>query len=123
MTNRIQVSLIFTLLLCLCLPGRSAAGDFIVSHRATAGGVDKRDEYTVALIHLALEKTKATYGPYQMRSIPGNYYNLRARIATSNNQFPNMLLEESYDDDYISKSKLDLTSLSNLAYWVIASAL
>jgi ABC-type amino acid transport substrate-binding protein len=107
MENRLIGLLLFLFPSLFCLSIQVVAADFIVSHREPAGGLDKRDEYTIALIQLALEKTKATYGPYQMKSIPGSFYNLRARIATSNNQFPNMLLEESYDDDYVSKSKLD----------------
>lgn len=98
---------LWIIILLVSLVTTGARADFIVSHRAPAGGVDKRDEYTIALIQLALEKTKASYGPYQMKNIPASYYNLRARVATSNNQFPNMLLEESYDDEFILNSKLD----------------
>lgn len=98
---------VLLLLSFLSFVATAAQADFIVSHRAPAGGMDKRDEYTIALIKLALEKTKTSYGPYQMKNIPASYYNLRARVATSNNQFPNMLLEESYDDEFIHNSKLD----------------
>ncbi len=84
-----------------------ASADFIVSHREPTGDTDTRDQYTIALIRLALEKTKAAYGAYEMRPIPASYYKLRARLATSNNQYPNILLEESYDDELVAKGKLD----------------
>lgn len=99
-----QLRFYFLLLFMLC---SCAQAQFIVSHREPAGGKDKRDEYTIALIHLALEKTKPLYGPYEMRSIPASFYNLRARIATTNNQFPNILLEESYDQEFVDQGKLD----------------
>jgi len=102
-----RTHLLQILSLWLCMLATCVHADFVVSHREPLGGTDKRDEYTIALIRLVLEKTKPTYGPYEMRAIPASYYNLRARIATSNNQFPNMLLEESYDEDFILKSKLD----------------
>lgn len=106
-TKRLSSCWLYTATLLISLLATVANADFIVSHRERSGGTDKRDQYTIALIRLALEKTKATYGAYEMRPIPASYYNLRARLATSNNQFPNILLEESYDDEFAAKSKLD----------------
>jgi ABC-type amino acid transport substrate-binding protein len=106
-SKRLSTCWLRTAALLLYLLATTTQADFIVSHREPAGDTDKRDQYTIALIRLALEKTKATYGAYEMRPIPTSYYKLRARLAASNNQYPNILLEESYDDDFASKSKLD----------------
>ncbi len=55
------------------------------------------------IINLALEKTKATFGPFELRPIPP-MNRARTLSALSNNFYPNLVMMMSYDDEMVEKN-------------------
>lgn len=86
--------------LCYAVPG-----EMVISHRLAETSNDKRESYNIALLHLALEKTKSKYGPYRMQSIP-QMNTPRSLYAASLNIYPNLVLEISYDESHVNKGDL-----------------
>lgn len=97
----------FSLVLLMLLSGicRAAPEEMIISHRLAETSNDKREAYNIALLQLALEKTKDKYGPYRMQSIP-QMNTPRSLYAASLNIYPNLLLEISYDENHVKKGDL-----------------
>lgn len=65
------------LLVCLCLflfVTVTCAHSFTVTHRSAASKLDVRVHYQIALLNMALEKTKPEYGDYQL--VPATRMNL-----------------------------------------------
>jgi len=68
----------------------------------------KNDNYhltEVDIIKLALDKTLATDGPYEIREIP-SMNRARTLSALSNNIYPNLALMMSYDDEVVAQNLL-----------------
>lgn len=82
-----------------------AAEPLQIRHRAPDSPNDKRQNYNIDLLQLTLDKTAATYGAYQLISIP-QMNTARARSVLVNNYYPNLILELTYDDSLNTK-KLD----------------
>ncbi|GGY69912.1 hypothetical protein GCM10011613_12850 [Cellvibrio zantedeschiae] len=57
----------------------------------------------VDVINLALEKTKASYGPFELRPIPP-MNRARTLSALNNNIYPNLVMMMSYEDDMVAKN-------------------
>jgi hypothetical protein len=68
----------------------------------------KNDNYhltEVEIIKLALDKTMATDGPYEIREIP-SMNRARTLSALTNNIYPNLALMMSYDDEIVAPGLL-----------------
>ncbi len=66
---------------------------------------DKRYDYDTALLRLALEKTKAKYGPYRLEPSPSMNF-ARAKSLISENEFPNFFVQFSYDDRLVLQQSM-----------------
>lgn len=78
----------------------------VISHKSPETSGDLREAYNTELITLALEKSKAKYGPYQLVEIPP--MNTARQIYTTNTKtYPNLLNEISYLDSLTDN--LDIT--------------
>jgi hypothetical protein len=84
---------------------QAAPEEMVISHRLAETPNDKREAYNIALLQLALEKTKEKYGPYRMQSIP-KMNTPRSLYAASLNIYPNLILEISYDESHVKKGDL-----------------
>jgi hypothetical protein len=79
----------------------SSDAPIVISHKAPESLGDPREGYNNELIALALEKSKAQYGPYKLVEIPP--MNTARLLYTANaNIYPNFLTEISYIDELTS---------------------
>lgn len=68
----------------------------VVTYRAAESALDRRNDYTIAVLKLALDKTRDEYGDYVLQpSLPMN--TARARQALLNNSYENFIVKFSYD--------------------------
>lgn len=66
--------------------------------------VNNQQQLTEAdIIKLALEKTQASYGPFELRPIPP-MNRARTLSALSNNIYPNLVMMMSYDDEIVAQN-------------------
>lgn len=86
-----------------------ANAEFIVSIRSPETLEDTREAYSLELIKLVLDKTQAKYGDYKLQQLP-TMNRPRARYNAKLKTYPNILLEESYDEE--SSTKGDLTYIN-----------
>lgn len=96
-------------LICLILLPLSfpvTATTLVVMHRAPDSINDKRQDYNIALIRLALNKTLAQDETLQLKPIPP-MNSARARYALNTNLYPNLILELSYEDNMQEHSNID----------------
>ncbi len=83
-------------LLVVALLNSPLQAEQIVWHRSPLDFGNHRYIYDIELLRLALEKTRPTYGDYQLLGLaPTNY--ARLRYALTKNTQPNLILEISYD--------------------------
>lgn len=68
----------------------------VIWHRSPLDFGSFRYVYDIELLRLALEKTRASHGDYQLQAIPPASF-ARMLHSLRNNTYPNMLLEISYD--------------------------
>jgi len=68
----------------------------IYSIRAPESTSDQRYEYDHAVIELALEKTKGTHGPYEIKVTPPMNYP-RAVASAQTNKYPNFFIKHTYE--------------------------
>lgn len=90
---RSSILLIATLLWATTV---SAQTDMQVWHRSPLDFGIFRYVYDIEILRLALEKTRPTYGGYQLHAIPPANFT-RMLHALRNDTYPNMVLETSYD--------------------------
>ena len=68
----------------------------VVTYRAAESALDRRNDYTIAVLKLALDKTRDEYGDYVLQpSLPMN--TARARQALLTNSYANFIVKFSYD--------------------------
>lgn len=91
MGYRIRISLLLILLMA-----EHAMAELVVWHRSPLDFGNFRYVYDIEVMRLALEKTRPTYGDYQLQAIPPASF-ARMLHSLHNNTYPNMLLETSYD--------------------------
>lgn len=77
----------------------------IVTHKLPELTSDERVLHEVEVLKLALDKTLAGYGPYELRGIPP-MNRARAIAVLHNNTYPNLVLQMSYEDDLADQEKL-----------------
>ncbi len=97
--------LLFTLAIFWSLLSLGTQAEFIISHRGEEGFPNKYFDYYTALITLALEKTRPDYGDYRMQQL-GILDTERTLYALAANQYPNLIMERSYDEASTKSSKL-----------------
>ncbi|WP_062060898.1 hypothetical protein [Cellvibrio sp. OA-2007] len=73
-----------------------AQADMQVRHRTPQNVGAFRLMYDIDVLRLALEKTRATYGDYQLQAIPPTNV-VRTLYSLHNNTYPNLVLGASYD--------------------------
>ncbi|MET0356852.1 MAG: transporter substrate-binding domain-containing protein [Cellvibrio sp.] len=83
--------------LILCLISNFTYAEFIISLRSPETKNDKREDYNVALVTLALEKTKTEYGDYRIAKIPPMNI-ARSFFSLEADKYPNMMIELSYQE-------------------------
>lgn len=82
-----------------------ASANFVVSVRVPETLGDSREEYNVALIRLALEKTTAEYGGYELQMMPP-MNGLRSLTEVSRGKYTNALIELNYEPRHIDEHGL-----------------
>lgn len=76
----------------------NAQAEFVISLRSPEAIHDQRESYNNELIALALEKTKAEYGDYAIRSIPP-MNTARSVSSLETDAYKNLLVELSYEEE------------------------
>lgn len=100
MGYRIRISLLLILLMA-----EHAMAELEVWHRSPLDFGNNRYVYDIEVLRLALDKTRPTYGDYQLRGLPATNY---ARLLHSlrQNTHPNLILEISYDKKLVETDEL-----------------
>lgn len=98
--------IIFVLLFLLLSLPVFAAAPLVVMHRAPDSVNDKRQDYNIALVKLALSKTLLKGESLQLKAIPP-MNSARARYALNTNLYPSLILEFSYEDDMRELHNID----------------
>ncbi|MGM8228663.1 hypothetical protein ACSV5M_18935 [Cellvibrio sp. ARAG 10.3] len=84
----------------LCLSGIGASyecvGAQVVHYRLPSSPADQYENYTIELLKLALDKTRLSYGDYELQPLPAGVTRLRARKAVASNEYPDLVIEDSY---------------------------
>lgn len=77
-----------------------AAVDFVVSYRTPVinDNTSTYHDYYTALLKLALEKTRPTYGDYKMKGVPPSMSLLRSLSDAVGNIYPNLAVEAGYEE-------------------------
>lgn len=89
-------------LVCFAVDARA---EFLVSHRTPVDAEDTRDTYTISVIKLSLEKTRAKYGDYRLVGIPPLNYP-RSVDALNSNKYTNLVVDISYEESLSDSGKL-----------------
>lgn len=93
-------------LLLLYLSQALAQTPPVFHYRGPESLEDKRHEYNLSLLRLALDKTRARYGDYRLQAIPP--MNIARSIqALRKNEYANLLIELSYEDNLLLDGRLD----------------
>ena len=83
----------------LLLAGPSVATTTLFTYRSAETALDTRNHYDMALLTLALEKTRARYGDYQL--VPSPPMNTsRAMQELVKGSYPNFIIKMSYSPEY-----------------------
>jgi hypothetical protein len=90
--------LIFTMF--LLLGAAVVRGELVVSHSVNTSKEDARMNYFNELLILALEKTRATYGDYQFKPIPGAVPRRRFHHQLKSNVYENLTLALPYNEAF-----------------------
>lgn len=93
------------IVLAFCSP-LATCDTLIVRHRAPESTNDLRQNYNIALIRLALEKTRSPNEVIKLEAIP-TVSSARARLVLNSNRFQNLILEFSYEDDMKDLGDID----------------
>ncbi len=102
------------LVLCLALskvgvaeesPATTSKSPLIITHKLPEINSSERVLHEVEVLQLALDKTLAEYGPYELRGIPP-MNRARTLAALHNNIYPNLILQMSYEDNLADQEKL-----------------
>lgn len=91
--------------LCVVAGHSPAAEPLVISVKKPELKNDNYHLTEVDIIKLALDKTLATDGPYEIRETP-SMNRARTLSALSNNIYPNLALMMSYDDEVVAQNLL-----------------
>lgn len=96
----------YLVLFLLLFQSSRILAEFVVSHRSPFTVGDKHHIYSTELLNLALEKTRKEYGDFKLQPIPPRNYT-RALKAAVDDEYPNLLIETSYEQALTHHAKLD----------------
>lgn len=88
-----------------CGTSASPQSPLIITHKLPELNSDVRVLHEVEVLKLALDKTVAEFGPYELRGIPP-MNRARTLVALSHNFYPNLILQMSYEDELAEQEKL-----------------
>lgn len=77
----------------------------VVTHKLPELDSNERVLHEVEVLRLALEKTRADYGPYELHGIPP-MNRARTLAVLHNHTYPNLVLQMSYEDELAEQEKL-----------------
>lgn len=77
----------------------------IITHKLPELNSTERVLHEVEVLQLALDKTTAEFGPYELHGIPP-MNRARTLVALSHNIYPNLILQMSYEDELAEQEKL-----------------
>lgn len=108
-----QSQTVFLTLICLFACLNIALADeelppptpLIVTHKLPELGSSERSLHEVEVLRLALDKTVAEFGPYELRGIPP-MNRARTLVSLSHNLYPNLVLQMSYEDELPAQQNL-----------------
>lgn len=83
----------------LLMTGPGVAAATLFTYRSAESALDTRNHYDMALLKLALEKTRARYGDYQLEASPPMNTN-RAMQELMKGTYPNFIIKMSYSPEY-----------------------
>lgn len=98
----------------LCLPIFPAHAEEIITLRAPEMAADKRKNYPIAAIKLALDKTRSKYGDYTINytiNYTAQMNTQRLLAATRANIIPNLIIQAGYDDAIVAKDGLTFVDI------------
>lgn len=101
----ISVCIAFSALASGEQPKSPSASTQVITHKLPEITSGERVLHEVEVLQLALDKTLAEYGPYELRGIPP-MNRARTLAALHNNIYPNLILQMSYEDDLADQEKL-----------------
>ncbi|WP_331353174.1 hypothetical protein [Cellvibrio sp. UBA7671] len=88
-----------------CAAQTSPLTPLIVTHKLPELNSAERVLHEVEVLKLALDKTIAEFGPYELHGIPP-MNRARTLVALSHNVYPNLILQMSYEDELAEQEKL-----------------
>jgi len=71
----------------------------LFTYRAAESPQDVRNQYDLALLRLALDKTREQYGDYRLQASPP-MNTIRAEQELEQGSFPNFIIKQSYNPEY-----------------------
>ena len=84
---------------------KASTEPLIITHKLPELNSEERVLHEVEVLQLALDKTVAEFGPYELRGIPP-MNRARTLAALSHNVYPNLILQMSYEDELAEQDKL-----------------
>lgn len=94
------------LLFFACGASANSQAPLIITHKLPELNSDLRVLHEVEVLKLALDKTVAEFGPYELRGIPP-MNRARTLAALNHNIYPNLILLMSYEDELAEQEQLD----------------
>lgn len=91
--------------LLLAVMAKASTEPLIITHKLPELNSEERILHEVEVLQLALDKTVAEFGPYELRGIPP-MNRARTLAALSHNVYPNLILQMSYEDELAEQEKL-----------------
>ena len=84
---------------------KASTQPLIITHKLPELNSEERVLHEVEILQLALDKTVAEFGPYELRGIPP-MNRARTLAALRHNVYPNLILQMSYEDELAEQDKL-----------------
>mgnify|MGYP000664832595 CR=1 FL=1 len=84
---KVARSLVMLILFCLSVNSASVAEELLIRHIRPEGVLDKRSDYYIALLTLALEKTQVKYGEFHLEMNEKSMLQARALLSVAKKQF------------------------------------
>jgi hypothetical protein len=77
-----------------------------VTYREPVNKTDHYEIYILELLKLSLNKTLASHGPYELQPLPQSINRLRAKRAILNDEFPGLVIEDSYENSLVANGDI-----------------
>ena len=105
--------LLGTLLLAFFSLGVEAKSALVVTYRANMDphSTNTYINYYTELVRLALEKTRADFGDYQLQTVANETTELRTRADLIQNKYPNYIVELAYEDSLTQSGELTFINI------------